>query len=131
MTQNRRWQLRLSKFSQAQAFLEEALTIDSPTKLERAGIIQAFEMAYELSWKTVKDYAFEQGLPVDSPRQAFKAAFEFGLVQDGHLWMKLLEDRNLTTHTYNEDTAKAIEAIIRDTYCASLRELERNLRERD
>jgi len=50
--------------------------------------------------------------------------FQNGLITDGHLWIKALEDRNLTTHTYNEETALAVEQKIRQQYFALLDELD-------
>ena len=46
-----RWQQRLNQFEKAFFLLQDALLIDSPTVVERAGIIQFFEMAFELGWK--------------------------------------------------------------------------------
>ena len=30
-----------------------------------------------------------------------KEAFRLGLIQDGEAWMLMIQDRNLTSHTYN------------------------------
>jgi hypothetical protein len=35
---------------------------------------------------------------------ALKKAFEIGLIEDGDNWMKLLNDRNTTSHAYDEAT---------------------------
>ncbi len=56
-------------------------------------------MSFELVWKVVKDYLEEQGyIEIKSPRSALNKAFETGLIEDGHSWMKLLDDRNITSH---------------------------------
>ena len=51
-----RWIQRCSNFERSFLPLCEALKIESPSVVERAGLIQFFEMAFELSWKLLKDY---------------------------------------------------------------------------
>ncbi len=87
-----------------------------PSDAERAGLIQFFEMTFELAWKVLKDYLEEEGFRIASPREAVKQAFQAGLVGDGHVWMEALKDRNLTVHTYEEKVAIAIEKRIRSAY---------------
>lgn len=72
MSQDFRWHQRLQNFSRANGLLQESLKISSPSVLERAGIIQFYKMAFELAWKTLKDFLTEQGFEVASPRQAIK-----------------------------------------------------------
>lgn len=87
-------------------------------------MIQFFEMSFELSWNVMKDYLEEQGFTeVKSPGDSIKKAFETGLISDGHGWLKLMEDRNLTSHAYDEETAKEIEKLIRQKYFKLLKEL--------
>ncbi len=111
-----RWQQRYQQYGNAFKLLELALSIQRPSVVERAGIIQFFEMAFELAWKLLKDYQQAEGFEVNSPRSAIKHAFQNGLIEDGHRWILALEDRNLTTHTYNEATAILVEQKIRDDY---------------
>jgi nucleotidyltransferase substrate binding protein (TIGR01987 family) len=85
-------------------------------------------MTFELSWKTLKDYLNEIGYEeVNSPRSAIKKAFEIGIIADGHLWLKALEDRNLTAHTYEEETAIEVERLIRESYYPMVLELQSKL----
>ena len=118
-----RWRQRLAQFEKSFALLESAIAIDRLTVIERAGLIQFFEMAFEQSWKLLKEYQEAEGYEIASPRQAIKQAFQSGLVADGHAWLGALEDRNLTTHTYNEQTAQAVEDKIRAAYHPLLRSL--------
>ena len=112
-----RWPQRLHNFNKAMLHLEEALKIEHPDLLQKAGIIQFFEMSFELAWKLLKDFLEEQGFQdVKSPRTAIKKAFEVGLIQNGHDWMDLLVDRNLTAHTYDEEKATEMEALIEQKY---------------
>lgn len=115
--QDIRWQQRQENFNKAFAHLEQALTVKEPDILQQAGLIQFFEMTFELSWKMLKDYLEEQGFePLNSPRTVLKKAFEVGLITDGHTWLQILQDRNLMAHTYDENTAVIVTQLIHHTY---------------
>ncbi len=43
-----------------------------------------------------------------SPKECSREAFGLGLIEDNPLWVRMLEDRNLTVHTYQERTARRI-----------------------
>lgn len=124
-----RWKQRFQNFEKALGHLTEALEIEQPDLLQKAGIIQFFEMSYELAWNTLKDYLEEQGFTdVKSPRNALKKAFEVGIIEDGHTWMDLLLDRNLTAHTYDEGKATEVEELIHEKYFPVLSQLYETLR---
>lgn len=129
-TQDIRWQQRFQNFEKSFSYLEQAIDIEDPEIVQRAGLIQFFEMTFELAWKTLKDYLESQGfLDVNSPRTVLKKAFEIGLIGDGHQWLQCLQDRNLTSHTYNEEIASEIETTIRQTYYPLLHQLHRTFKE--
>jgi nucleotidyltransferase substrate binding protein (TIGR01987 family) len=75
--------------------LEKYSNQEIKTELEKAGIIQFFEMTFELAWKVLKDYLESQGYMVKSPREAIKHAIQIGLIEEGHPWMDALSKRNL------------------------------------
>ena len=129
-THDVRWRQRFDQFDKSFALLESAMTIEKMTVIERAGLIQFFEMAFEQSWKLLKDFQEAEGFTIASPRQAIKQAFQSGLVTDGHAWISALEDRNLTTHTYNEQTADLVEQKIRNDYFPLLKSLHALFRDR-
>ncbi len=123
-----RWKQRFQNYEKAFKLLERTLEIKEPSEAEMGGAIQFYEMSFELAWKTLKDYLNEQGFVVKTPRQTIKQAFQIDLVKDGHLWMNALDDRNLTTHTYDESTAKKVLSSIRNTYYPALRQLYNDLK---
>jgi nucleotidyltransferase substrate binding protein (TIGR01987 family) len=126
-----RWRQRYQNFEKSLRYLEQAMAINNPDIIQRAGLIQFFEMSFELAWNTLKDYLEEQGfIDVKSPRAAIKKAFETGLVTDGHNWLKALEDRNLTSHTYDEATANQVVELIRNSYYPLLAALNQELKGR-
>lgn len=54
--------------------------------VQRAGIVQFFEICFELSWNVLKDYLEAQGFAgINSPRAGIKKAFEIGSIHDGNL----------------------------------------------
>jgi len=118
-----RWKQRFQNFDRACALLERTAVNPNLSEAERGGLIQFFEMAFELSWKLLKDYLTAEGYEVKSPREAFKQAFQIGLIVDGGAWLLALEDRNLTTHTYDEATALRVEKKIREDYFPLLQSL--------
>lgn len=115
-----RWIQRFNHYLKALAKLEEAVGLAHQrplSELEGQGMIQAFEFTHELAWNTMKDFLGSRGVrnlfgSKDTTREAFKRA----LIQNGDAWMEMIRDRNLTSHTYNEETAVKIVSAIIDTY---------------
>lgn len=99
--------------------LKEALEEDISNPLVYDEVIQRFEFTYELAWKLMKAYLEYEGIAaVNSPRAAFKEAFAAGLIFDGDVWIDMIDYRNLTAHTYNEERAKEIYNKVREKYFA-------------
>ena len=83
----------------------------------RDSIIQRFEFVTELSWKLMKRYLDENFvLEVYSPRSVVKESYKQNLIDNGEIWLDILEDRNLTSHTYDENTANRIKDNIVNKY---------------
>lgn len=110
---------RMEEYRKAVLRLKEALEEDISNPLIYDGVIQRFEFTYELAWRLMKAYLEYEGIAVvNSPRAAFKEAFAAGLIFDGDVWIDMIDDRNLTAHTYNEERAKEIYNKIREKYFA-------------
>ena len=113
-----RWRQRLVNFSRALALLREAMA-NGPSalnQLEKEGVIQRFEYCFELAWKTVKDYMEANGIvfAVVMPRQVLKEAYAAKVIEEGQVWIAMLDHRNLLSHTYNPAVfEEAVEAIHR------------------
>ena len=99
-----------------------------PGELERAGIIQFFEMALELAWKVMKDYLEAEGFQPKSPKETIKQALQVELFEDAQVWLDALEDRNLTVHTYDEKTSIEIEERIKEIYFPALKQFYKYLK---
>ncbi|MBA3683765.1 MAG: nucleotidyltransferase substrate binding protein [Planctomycetes bacterium] len=127
MTTAIRWQQRFQNYQSSLRVLRQACTQTEYSDLERAGLIQLFEVTFELGWKTLKDLLNHGGYDVKSPREVLKQAFADSLVADGEGWILALDGRNKFAHIYNEGIAKAAVAEITGRYLAMLVALETTL----
>ena len=96
---------------------EHLARLDRPTRLGlRAGLIKHFEFTYELSWKLmqrrVRDFFGSRADGLYTRRDVFRYAGEMGLIRSVERWMRHHEARNLTAHTYNEETSRRVLAAI-------------------
>ena len=98
---------RLRLLERALDRLDEALARPADG-IVRDAAIQRFEFTFEMAWKPVRAYASSEGLDCVSPRDSFRVAFRLGLVDKDASWMAMVEDRNRTTHTYDEAIAQRI-----------------------
>lgn len=113
-----RWKQRYANLMQAHALLSEGLSrgVGSLNQLEIEGLVQRFEFTFELAWKTLRDYLEEGGIPltITTPREIIKIAYAANIIADGSLWLKMLDHRDLLSHTYDEkrfdEAVVAIEA---------------------
>jgi len=76
--------------------------------ITRDAAIQRFEFCFELAWRTIQERGRDQGLDCRSPKGCFKLAFKTGWVDSEQGWLVMLEDRNRTSHTYNEALARDV-----------------------
>ena len=129
--QDIRWVQRFSNFSKAMAQLDRAVALSKErelTELEQQGLVQAFEYCYELAWKVIKDYYEFQGeTGIQGSRDAIRMAFRRELIMDGQIWMKMIESRIESVHTYNEETAGKIVGLILGHYYGELAGLREKL----
>ena len=102
---------RFQGAEKALAKLHEGVQKESLTEMERDGLIQRFEFAFEIMWKCGKDYLLaREGLDVASPKKVIRSLREVGLFSDEETEqaLKMVDDRNLTAHTYDETMAVAL-----------------------
>ncbi len=112
-----RWKQRFANFEKSYKTLHKYIDQPITTEIERAGMIQLFEVTFELSWKLMKDYLEALGFSIKSPRQTIKQAYQTGLIDNGHAWIDALTDRNLTAYTYDEKLSKKMVVnIVRHYY---------------
>jgi nucleotidyltransferase substrate binding protein (TIGR01987 family) len=93
-------------------------------EIVRDATIQRFEFTFELAWKAFRTFLKEaHGIVCNSPKTCFREGLSVGLydVETAEELLKMVDDRNSTTHTYNENTAQEIFDNIRNFHAANLR----------
>ena len=121
----KRIQQRLADFEKALSRLELVLQED-PAKTDAIidATIQRFEFTFELAWKLTRDVLLYNGIEVDHPRAVIKEAFQKKFFEEGDAWIQMLEDRNKTSHIYDEREALQIYDKIKKNYCHLLENLK-------
>lgn len=116
MTEDIRWKHRFDNYLRAFETLRRAVELSRQrdlSELEQQGLIQGFEFTHELAWNLLKDYLEDAGISgIIGSKGATREAFKNGLIQDGESWMEMIRARNLSSHTYNQETAEALVANI-------------------
>ncbi|WP_394774277.1 nucleotidyltransferase substrate binding protein [Flavobacterium sp.] len=130
------WEQRFSNFNKALLKLDESVNYIKHNYLNdedelvaenlgyvveeliKEGLIQRFEYTHELAWNVMKDYAFFQGnSTVGGSRDATREAFRLQIIENADIWMDMIQSRNKTSHTYNEEIANEIfDKIINDYF---------------
>ena len=123
-----RWKQRFSNYQKAFGELSAAVARGSYDKLSQAGLIQMFELSFELAWKTLKDKLEYDGLKANSPRDTLKIAFQNNYIKNGELWIEALDNRNLLAHTYDEERSNEAKDLIRGKYFNLLKDLHQYLK---
>ena len=112
-----RWLQRFANYKKALSQLDKFIEKGDLSDLEQQGLIQAFEYTYELAWNLIKDYFEYQGeTGIQGSRDAFRLGFKRGTIEDGEIWMSMIESRSKTSHTYDEEIADEIAGAIVDNY---------------
>ncbi|MCL1814175.1 MAG: nucleotidyltransferase substrate binding protein [Treponema sp.] len=105
-----RWKQRLHNYKKALITLESAVELAKTRKLtdlEKQGTIQGFEFTFEIAWNLMKDFLEEQGITgIIGSKGAVRQAFNKDLLENGQVWMDMIESRNLSSHSYDEATAE-------------------------
>lgn len=116
-------QIKFEKFQKALTSLEKIYL--KPLNEDRSNIdatIQRFEFTFELAWKLLKAYFKERDIELYYPKDIIKEAFAAAIINDEDLWIEMLSDRNMTSHTYDEKLADEIHGRIKN-YVPELKKL--------
>ena len=126
-SQGVRWIQRANSFEKAFGRLKAAVELAEQRELsdlEAQGLIQGFEYTHELAWKTLKNFLEAQGIPnLYGSRDTTREAFRNELIENGEVWMDMVDKRNLTSHTYDEEIAAQVVRTICFTYFAEFERL--------
>lgn len=98
----------IKQFEKALGRLQEALVLPK-TDIVRDSAIQRFEFTLDLSWKTLKAFLEDKkGIVCASPKECFREAYRQKVIDYDDAWIKLVDMRNETVHTYKEELAEEI-----------------------
>jgi nucleotidyltransferase substrate binding protein (TIGR01987 family) len=117
-----RWNQRFVNYERAFLKLKEGIDLyaEKANDLEKEGIIHRFEFTHELAWKVMKDFLESKGIMgIIGSRDATRLSFQNDLIENGDVWMQMIESRYRTVHTY-QDSILEVEyvKIVEDYYRA-------------
>lgn len=92
--------------------------------------IQRFEFTFELAWKLMKAVLEYEGIEATSPRSSIREAWKQHLIGDAEKWLDMQVKRNLSSHTYNEETGQDIYRHIKEDYISLLQDLDQEIQQR-
>ncbi len=99
---------KLQTFKKSVANFKSILS-ETKTSIVRDAAIKRYELCYELAWKSIQEALKNEGLEIcKSPKSCFKQAFKQGWIEEEEVYADMVQNRNLTTHTYNESLAEEI-----------------------
>lgn len=122
MKEKERLRFATNRYSDAVNRLKEAI-VEDENPLSIDGTIQRFEFTFEQAWKTVQKFLRFEGYDCNSPRHCLKEAYTAGIINDEAVWLDMLDDRNMTSHIYDEMHARRIYDKIKAQYTKMLSDL--------
>ncbi len=114
--------LKIERFYDARQRLKEAVdrAVDD---LDKDGVIQRFEFVVELLWKSLKAVLAYEGIECYAPRGCIKEAFKAGIIDEDDIFLDMLEDRNRSSHMYDETMSEELFLRIKKVYLPFLMRL--------
>ena len=103
--QDVRWKQWFSNFEKASSQLTKFIDKGELNDLEEHGLIHSFKYTHELAWNVMKDFLTFEGIQnIIGSRSATREAFNKGLIEEGQIWMDMVDSRIESVHAYNEET---------------------------
>ncbi len=126
-----RWKQRFNNYVRAIRLLQKAAAAyrqqAGDSDLLHLSLAKSFEISFELSINILKDFIeFQDGTKMTGSRDIIRTAFKKGLIGDGELWIKIIENRNKTAHIYNDQVAAEVMKNIMERYLPAFEMLEKD-----
>ena len=119
---------KFDNFCSAYNNLMESIGLEPPyDTLTLTGLVALYEIAFEQSWKMIKEVLEYHGYAsssTGSPRSVIKTAYQAGMIDDEETWLKALVARNNVAHAYNKDIALGIIKECKELYADMFRKLK-------
>jgi nucleotidyltransferase substrate binding protein (TIGR01987 family) len=105
-----RWRQRFENYKMAlQSLMQIADIMGGDDEVVIDAAIKRFEITFDLAWKVLQDYLFEQGYyEFKGPKKVISKSFQDSLIEDSEGWAMLHEDRNILSHKYDYDQSRII-----------------------
>ena len=124
---------KYENFASALANLEDAPNQDLNNDFVQSGLINKFNLQFELSWKLLKRLLEYEGATLaasGSPRAILKESYRFYDFIDEAAWLDMLRDRNTNVHIYDNKLAQDLIQRILNVYIPAFCQLRDGLMER-
>ncbi len=130
--------LRYQKFTKALQSLHQALIkfkTHADHDMARDSVIQRFEYCADMFWKVLKDHLkmhLKIEIEVARPKPVFKECFDTKIIsnEEFDICIKLIEDRKLTSHTYDEKFAEIMSLRI-ENYSILMQSVMKRIAQQD
>lgn len=128
-----KWLERLDTFKNAIGRLAEVIDLSNQRKLnqfECDSLIKRFEFSFEMAWKLMMSYEKENGVAVlHGSKDVVRQAYSMSIIENGEAWLEMIDDRNKTSHLYDEEMAADVIDEIIQTYYPLFIELQNKMDE--
>lgn len=97
----------------------------------RAGVAAQFNLTFELAWKATQAVLQMHSVKEaesGSPREILKLAYKAGFIDDDDVWIRMLRERNTSTHIYDEENIDELITLIRDDFIPAFDSLAETLK---
>ena len=122
---------KYENFCRAYKNLIDSINIEPPyDTVTTTGLVGLFEIAFEQSWKMIKEileYHGYAGSSTGSPRTIIKTAYQAGMINEEEKWLMALTARNNVAHSYNEEIALNIIKETKEIYTDMFGKLKENI----
>lgn len=128
-----KWLNRLDTFKNAIRRLAEVIDLSNERKLnqfEYDSLIKRFEFSFEMAWKLMMSYERDNGVDeLRGSKDVVRQAYRMSIITNGEAWLEMIDDRNKTSHLYDEDMASDVIDEIIHTYYPLFIELQNKMDE--
>jgi len=127
-----RWKQRFDNYQKALKQLTKIIDEigdNEPSDMERLSVIKIFELTFELAWQVMKDYLIYKSVAkrIIGSRDAIRCALQEGLIENGQIWIDMIDDRNYAAYAYDESKAKLLADKIIDACYVEFIDFEKKM----
>ncbi|RJP31419.1 MAG: nucleotidyltransferase [Candidatus Omnitrophota bacterium] len=125
MSDELRWKQRFRNFEKAFFAFQRRMDDyekDPESESHQMALVQGYEIIIELAWKVMKDYLQNEGYDINTGKQAIRQAYQIEMIREGEIWLQALDNRNLASHTYDENLLNTLISFITEQFYPLVRD---------